>query len=306
MERGWRLPLYGWFRRGGGSTAVGSGGGISADVSKRKFSREVRMKNRQFRPANGFPRRFALALAVLLLAGPPIAAQAPSAGLAEEIVRKIDELYRSSTSEALVEMEVVTPHWQRTLRMRVWSRGMKDTFIRILEPKKESGFATLRIGNEMWNYLPKVAKVLKIPPSMMMSSWMGSDFTNDDLVKEFTFVESYHFEMTTPESPEHGLLYVKCVPKEGLPIVWGFIVLAVREDGYMPVWEKYYDEKGALAREITFSDVRTFGERLIPATMELVPRNEEGHKTVLRYIEAKFDVALDPGIFTLRNLQGGL
>jgi outer membrane lipoprotein-sorting protein len=264
------------------------------------------MKKRQIPHPDGLPFRFVLALAVLLCSLPNLRAQAPAAGPAEEIVRKMDELYRSSTSEALVEMEVVTPHWQRTLRMRVWSRGMKDTFIRILEPKKEAGFATLRIGNEMWNYLPKVAKVLKIPPSMMMSSWMGSDFTNDDLVKEFTFVESYHFEMTVPESPEPGLLYVKCVPKEGLPIVWGFIVLAVREDGYMPVWEKYYDEKGTLAREITFADVRTFGDRRIPATMELVPRNEEGHKTVLRYIEAKFDVALDPAVFTLRNLQGGL
>src|SRR5665647_2507021 len=95
-------------------------------------------------------------------------------------------------------------------------RRMKDTFIRILEPKKEEGFATLRLGNEMWNYLPKAAKVLRIPPSMMMSSWMGSDFTNDDLVKEYTFVESYSFEMTAPEAPESGILYVKCVPKEGL------------------------------------------------------------------------------------------
>jgi outer membrane lipoprotein-sorting protein len=233
-------------------------------------------------------------------------AQDSSSDRAEKIVRKIDELYRSQSSEALVEMEVITPNWQRTLRMKLWSRGMKDTFIRILEPKKEEGFATLRIGNEMWNYLPKVNKVMKIPPSMMMSSWMGSDFTNDDLVKEFTFVESYHFEMTTPGSPELGLLYVKCIPKEGIPIVWGFIVLAVREDDFMPVWEKYYDEKGRLARDMVFKDVRTFGNRRIPASLELIPRTEEGHKTVLRYIEARFDIPLAPDIFTLRNLYGGI
>lgn len=183
---------------------------------------------------------------------------------------------------------------------------MTDTFVRILEPKKEEGFATLRIGNEMWNYLPKISKVMKIPPSMMMSSWMGSDFTNDDLVKEFTFVESYRFEMTAPESAEPGLLYVKCIPKEGLPIVWGSVVLAVRESDFLPVWERYYDEKGRLARDILFKDVRTFGDRRIPASLELTPGAKEGRKTVLRYVDAKFDIPVSPGIFTLRNLHGGI
>ncbi|HSA94668.1 MAG TPA: outer membrane lipoprotein-sorting protein, partial [Acidobacteriota bacterium] len=177
-----------------------------------------------------------LVLAFFVFSVSPLLAQEAATGRAEEIVRRMDGLYRSQTSEALVEMQVITPNWQRTLRMRIWSRGMKDTFIRILEPKKEEGFATLRLGNEMWNYLPKVGKVMKVPPSMMMSSWMGSDFTNDDLVKEFTFVESYRFEMTTPEAPEAGLVYVKCVPKEGLAIVWGSVVLAVHEDSLNPVW----------------------------------------------------------------------
>jgi outer membrane lipoprotein-sorting protein len=252
------------------------------------------------------PLFLALLLTTPLPGGPsPLPAQIQPAGEAERIVRRMDELYRSETSEGLVEMEIVTPNWSRTLKLRVWSRGMKDTFIRVLEPKKEAGFATLRLGNEMWNYLPKTTKVLKVPPSMMMSSWLGSDFTNDDLVKEYTFIESYHFEMTTPEAPEKGLLYVRCIPKEGLPIVWGFIVLAVREADLLPVWENFYDEKGTLAREIAFRDIKTFGIRTIPSTMELVPKNEEGRKTILRYLEARFDLPLDPGIFSLRNLQGG-
>ncbi len=222
---------------------------------------------------------------------------------AESIVRKVDELYRASTSEALVEMEIITPNWQRTLKMRVWSQGMDKTFIRILEPKKEEGVATLRIGNEMWNYLPKTNKVLKVPPSMMMSSWMGSDFTNDDLVKEFTFLESYNFEMTTPENPQEGVLYVKCIPKPDLPIVWGHIVVAVQEDNYMPLWQNYYNEKGQLMREMAFKEVETFGDRKIPSVLELIPMTKEGHKTVLRYLEAQFDFPLADDIFTLRNLR---
>jgi outer membrane lipoprotein-sorting protein len=222
---------------------------------------------------------------------------------AETIVKKVDELFRATSSEALVEMEVITPHWQRTLKMKVWSQGMDKTFIRILEPKKEQGIATLRIRNEMWNFLPKTNKVLKIPPSMMMSSWMGSDFTNDDLVKEFTFLDSYDFQMTAPEDSQKGELYVKCTPKQGIPIVWGFIVVAVKGENFMPLWQKYYDEKGQLMREMWFKEVKTFGAREIPSVLELVPTTKQGNKTVLRYLEAKFDIPMDEEIFTLRNLR---
>lgn len=239
----------------------------------------------------------------LITAFPVFSQNSTSSHSVDKIVKKIDELYRTSTSTSSVEMEIVTPHWKRTLKMDIWSMGMDKTFIRILEPKKEHGIATLRIGNEMWNFLPKTNKVMKIPPSMMMGSWMGSDFTNDDLVKEFTFIESYHFEMTIPANPESDILYVKCIPKEGLPIVWGYIVIAVRDKDYLPLWQKYYDEKGKLMREALFKDIKTFGKHEIPSVMELVPKTKEGHRTVLRWLEATFDTKIDPETFTLRNLR---
>ncbi len=222
---------------------------------------------------------------------------------ATAIVKRIDELYRSETSAGEMEMEIVTPHWQRTLRMKVWTQGMDKTFIRILEPQKEKGVATLRLGNEMWNYLPNTNKVIKIPPSMMMSSWMGSDFTNDDLVGEFTLLEDFRYQLMTPENAEAGLFYLEAVPREDLPIVWSKIVTAVRQDDYLPVQEKYYDEKGNLMRVIHFKDLKFFGQRRIPATMELIPQNKEGYKTVIRYLAIEFDQKLDESIFSLRNLQ---
>jgi outer membrane lipoprotein-sorting protein len=222
---------------------------------------------------------------------------------ARDIVKKMDELYRSESSFAVMEMEIITPHWKRTLKMEVWSIGMDKTFIRILLPKKEKGIATLRIENEMWNFLPKTNKVMKIPPSMMMASWMGSDFTNDDLVKEYTFLDDYSFDFTEVENPQEGVVYVKCVPGEGLPIVWGHIVTAVREKDYIPLWAKYYDEKGQLMREIQYKDIKTLGKRTIPAVMELVPTHKEGNKTIVRYLEAQFDIPVDKDVFTLRNLR---
>ncbi|MFW6140274.1 MAG: outer membrane lipoprotein-sorting protein [Acidobacteriota bacterium] len=225
---------------------------------------------------------------------------------ARDIVEKIDELYRSDSSKALMEMEIVTPHWQRTLKMRVWSEGMDKTFIRILEPKKERGMGTLRVENEMWNYLPKTNKVIKIPPSMMMSSYMGSDFTNNDLVREYTFTEDYDFNFTQVDNPEPDIIYVKCIPHQGLPIVWGHIILAVRSSDYLPVWQKYYDEKGELVREMFFKDIRQFEDRRIPSVMELIPTTKQGHKTVMRYMEVNFDLQIEESIFTLRNLRSGV
>ncbi len=221
----------------------------------------------------------------------------------DKIVKAIDELYRSKTSYAEIEMEIVTPHWQRTLRMKIWTEGMDKTFIRIIEPKKERGVATLRIGSEMWNYLPKVNKVIKIPPSMMMSSWMGSDFTNDDLVKEFSLLKDYRYRLIQPDNAEKGLLYLECIPKKDVPVVWGKVIVAVREADYIPVWEKYYDEKGKLMRIFYFKDIKQFGGKKIPSVMELIPQNKKGHKTVIRYLKAEFNIPLRKDIFTLRNLQ---
>lgn len=221
----------------------------------------------------------------------------------ETIVRKIDELYRSQTSYSELEMQIVTPNWERTLKMIAWTEGMKRTFIRITFPAKEKGIATLRIGNEMWNYLPKTDKVIKIPPSMMMSSWMGSDFTNDDLVREFTFLDDYVYELAHPDEAEDDLLYIQFTPKENLPIVWGKVVTAVRKTDYIPVWEKYYDENGNLMRVMNFKDIKEFDGRKIPSLMELVPQNKKDHKTLIRYLDIDFNPEISNEIFSLRNLR---
>lgn len=147
----------------------------------------------------------------------PALSQTDEAAIA--IAKKVDHLYRSETAFANVVMEIETPHWERSLEMRVWSEGMDKTFIRILSPRKERGVGTLRMGTEMWNYLPRTGKVIKIPPSMMMSAWMGSDFTNDDLVREFTLLKDYTFKLIRPESARDDRKYLEAKPRPDVPIV---------------------------------------------------------------------------------------
>ena len=182
---------------------------------------------------------------------------------------------------------------------------MDKTFIRITAPKKEQGVATLRIGNEMWNYLPKTNKVMKIPPSMMMGSWMGSDFTNDDLVRESSMLKDYTYRFVIPEDAPsvertmaYAHLYVELTPKADSPIVWGKIVVAVQDGSLTPVWQRFYDEKGNLMRVMNFKEVKTFAGKTLPSVMEMLPQNKEGHKTVVRWLNATFDSDVDDKIFT--------
>ncbi len=187
--------------------------------------------------------------------------------------------------------------------MRAWTQGTERTFIRITEPAKEQGVATLRIGNEMWNYLPNTNKVIKVPPSMMMSSWMGSDFTNNDLVSEFTLLEDYNFELIHPDTAQSGYLYIEAIPKEGKPIVWGKQTITVREEDYIPVRQEYYDESGNLMRVLIYQNIAEFDARKIPAEMIMIPKTREGNRTIIRYLEADFNIDIGGDVFSLRNLR---
>lgn len=220
-----------------------------------------------------------------------------------QVVDHLDKLYRSESSEAEVEMKIETPNWKRTLSMRMWSRGMNRTFIHILSPKKDAGISTLRIQTEMWNYFPKINKVMKVPPSMMMSSWMGSDFTNDDLVKESSFLDDYKASFYKESNPSPQLFYLQLTPKKDTATVWGKIVITLRKEDWIPVKQVYYDEKGNMLRVMELKEIRNFGNRKIPAVMEMTPLNKKGNKTTVRYLNATFDHGIPNKIFTLRNLQ---
>lgn len=218
---------------------------------------------------------------------------------AEDLLRQVDALYRASTSEARIRMQIVTPNWERTLEMQVWSQGMENTFIRILAPKKDRGVATLKLEAEMWNYFPKIDKVIKVPPSMMMSSWMGSDFTNDDLVKEASLADDY---VVTRED-EDGAIALTLTPREQTVTVWAKIEVVVDAATLLPLEQSYYNERGEKVRVMQFLETKDFGGRKLPSKLEMVPLNKEGYKTVIYYDDLQLDVTLDEDIFTWRNLK---
>jgi outer membrane lipoprotein-sorting protein len=218
---------------------------------------------------------------------------------AAELLKKMDELFRSQSSISTMKMQIITPNWQRTLEMQSWTLGMDDTFIRVLSPRKDRGVATLKKDKEMWNYFPKINKVIKVPPSMMMGSWMGSDFTNDDLVREVSLVKEY--DVSKKSEGENYRLTL--IPKENTVTVWGKIEFIVNQQTILPLEQSYFNEKGEKVRTLIFSEIRDFSGKKIPAIMTMIPLNKTGHKTVIEYVEAEFNSDIGDNIFTLRNLQ---
>ncbi len=201
-------------------------------------------------------------------------------------------------------MEVVTENWERSMSMEVWSLGTEYSLIRITAPKKEAGTATLKAGDEIWNYLPRVDRTIKIPASMMMGAWMGSHFTNDDLVKESRLIEDYDIAISHDGDRDGVTVWeLTLIPKPEAAVVWGRIEYQVRQDDMMPTWARYYDEDGNLIRTMTFSDYRVLGGRLVPAVMDVRPEDKPGERTTVRYGELEFDVGIDESFFSLRALR---
>ncbi len=222
----------------------------------------------------------------------------------KEIIDRVDRMMRGNSSHGTVEMTVVTRRWKRTLALEIWSEGTDKALIRILEPKKEAGTATLKVERDIWNYLPKIDRTIRVPSSMMMGSWMGSHFTNDDLVKESRMIRDYDIQLSFHGEREGTEVYeFELTPMPDAAVVWGKIVQQVRTDDLMPTWARYYDEDEELKRTLTFHEFRKMGGRLIPAVMKLVPADDPEELTQMRYRDLEFDLPIPTRTFSLAALR---
>lgn len=235
----------------------------------------------------------------IFLAGQARAAAPPTV---QEVTRKLDDLYRSSSSVKRVELISQTETQTRHLKLRAWTKGTDRSLIVIEEPAREAGTATLKVGQNLWNYLPKISRTIRIPPSMMLSSWMGTDFTNDDLVQDTSYEHDFDTPPGVPSSDPPGWLFTMTV-KPGIVGRWQKIEWVVTADAWLPVQAKYYDRKGRLARTMRFTNIRTLGGRPIPTRMLLDSVDQPGHRTQMEILDADFDAAVPDSTFSLSALE---
>ena len=239
-----------------------------------------------------------LCLALLLA---PLPAQAIEV---QELIRHIDSLWRGNTSQATMTMTVKTRRYQRTMTMEAWSRGKDYSLVVIREPIKDRGIATLKVEDNIWNYLPKINRVTKVPSSMMSGSWMGSHFTNDDLVKDSTFEDDYSSKITFEGERDGRAVYeLTSLPKPDAPVVWGKVVMLIDQKTLAPYKNVYYDEEGVLIRTMTFDQSKKIDERVIPMRLILQPEDKPDESTVIVYDDIAFGVPLEPSFFSLQSLQ---
>jgi outer membrane lipoprotein-sorting protein len=223
---------------------------------------------------------------------------------AKEIIAKADQKNRGESSYGLVEMKIVRPTWERTVEMKSWSKGEDYFLIYITTPAKEKGQVFLKRKKEMWNWVPSIERMVKIPPSMMMQSWMGSDFTNDDLVKQSSIVKDYDQKLIGEETIREQECYkIQLDPLPEAPVVWGRIVSWVTKDGFN-IWKtEYYDEDLELVNEENAYDLKDYGDRTLPSKMEIFPIDKPGNKTLIELKEMTFNQPISDDFFSQQNMK---
>ncbi len=247
--------------------------------------------------------RLAIAAALALLTAAAIPRPAAAGPTAAELLDRTDDLQRGSSSHGTLTMNVVTSRWTRSLTMEMWTQGEERSLVVIRAPAKEAGMATLKVDDNIWNYLPKVDRTMKVPASMMSGSWMGSHFSNDDLVKESRMADDYTFAFTSTPEDGGGRYVIECTPRPDAPVVWGKVVVVIDGATELPTEITYWDESGRLRRTMTFDDVKDLGGRSIPARMKLVPADEPDEYTEIVYEDLEFDIPIPPETFTLQALR---
>ena len=244
---------------------------------------------------------FALILVILSISQPVTSQSALSA---EEIIKKADEKVRGKTNHSIMEMEIVRPTWKRNISFKAWGRGLDYSMTYITSPAKDKGQVFMKRKTEMWNWMPTIGRMIKIPASMMSQGWMGSDYTNDDILKESSMVVDYNHNLVAEEKVEGFDCYkIEMIPKEEAAVIWGKVHKWITKDEFIQIKSEYFDEDDDLVKSDFGYDFKIMDGRLIPTRIEIVPADEEGKKTVLYLTEIQFDIDLPESYFSQQNMK---
>lgn len=221
---------------------------------------------------------------------------------ASEVIKKVEDNLNGESAILHLAMVVTTGRGERTMKMESYSIGAEKSFIKITYPGKDAGITFLNIDNNMWQYIPRIEKIIKIPASMMLQSWMGSDFTNDDLVKESSLSKDY----TTTLIEENDMEYILNLdPLEHAPVVWGRIIMQVSKQHHLPTTVQYFDEDGVRVRTLDYTEVKQFNDRYYPTRWLMTPLDpdKKDHQTRVEIDYALFNTDMDPKYFTKQALK---
>jgi len=247
-------------------------------------------------------KKWCILLAILTFLGlKSFAQEEPNA---KQIIHRAEQKLNGKTNQSEIKMTIIRPSWKREIKLKTWGIGADFTLILLSAPARDKGIAFLKREKEIWNWQPSIDRVIKLPPSMMMQSWMGSDFTNDDLVQQSDPVEDYSHKILGSEEIEGRDCYIlEMIPHEDAAVVWGKLIVWVDKADYMELKTEFFDEDDYLVNTMLGKQVKLMDGKLLPSILEVIPAEEEGKKTIVEYLSISFDKPLKTSFFSIQNMK---
>lgn len=222
----------------------------------------------------------------------------------KEIIKIADERLRGSSSYTEMTITIVRPKWEKKMKLKSWSKGTDYSVSLVTSPAKEKGSVFLKRKKEAWNYLPTIERIIKLPPSMMTQNWMGTDFTNDDLIKQSSMVVDYTHKIIGTEIIENLTCWkIELIPTEEASVVWGKLIVWVDKKDYMQLKTEFYDEDLEIVNKMVGSNIKKFNNKKLPSKLEYFPLDDEGNKTVIEYKIWNFNVSIPENYFSTQYVS---
>lgn len=241
-----------------------------------------------------------LTAAFFFLISPPVV----NSQTAIEIVKKAEDNIHGHTSQVEMTIQIIRPTWTRTMSLKAWSKGDDYSLSVVTAPAKDAGTVFLKRNKEIWNWVPSIERAVKLPPSMMAQSWMGTDFTNDDLVKASSRIEDYTHKITGDTVIEGRKCWkIEMIPLPQAAVVWGKLIVFIDQKDYLELRLEFYDEDNVLVNTLQCSDIKLLGGRILPCKMEMIPAGKKGQETIILYNRAVFDKPVDDSFFSTENMK---
>ena len=223
---------------------------------------------------------------------------------ATEIVKRADNNRRGNSSYSEIKITIVRPAWTREIGVKAWTKGTEYSLTLITSPAKEKGQAFLKRQKDLWNWHPSIGRMIKMSSSVMGQSWMGSDITNDDMVRESSAVNDYTHQLETMEKVRDFDCYkVVLTPKESAAVIWGKVIMWVSVTDFVEIKTQFFDEDNELVNTFDGYDIQTYGSRKLTSRMEVIPADKPNQKTVMTIEKYDFDIAIEDGFFSQQNMQ---
>ena len=240
-------------------------------------------------------------IAICLFGAASAGAQALSA---LEIVKRADDNHRGKSSYSEMKMTIVRPAWTREIGLKAWTKGTEYSLTFITAPAKDKGQAFLKRQKDLWNWQPSISRMIKMSSSVMGQSWMGSDFTNDDMVRESSIVNDYTHKLEKTEKVREFDCYkLILTPKENAAVVWGKVITWISTTSFVEIKTEFYDENNELVNTMNSYDIKSYGNRQLASRMEIIPADKPNQKTVMTIEKYDFDIAIDDSFFSQQNMQ---